>query len=384
MTDTSTPRRHRWWLVPLALVVLSSLLVADTYLLKPTIEQLSWKLASCNFDGWDIAATSENNIVLVGNRILHYNGLFWYRAPFSFFLADEEDQALQGKQNSEPTLRRSYEPPLSVVVAYDATHIYAAGTTGILRFNGLWWSQMPAANGLDAFARMLYVQNPDSIYAITRDNEVLYWNGRLWDNLVLPEQFHASAVSGTDDHVVIVGRNQKAFILTNGIWQEVNIPELVSALELSQYADPDFGLQPLTVYGLDDGRIIIGIYEYIDLGVIEASVSRLLLCYNGGDWFTVDVPEGQTLLDINVDDTGLLIAFDVFGNRYKQIHTGESLSWERIDDSAAPYFWGAYTFLDSGEMFVYGQIPTRIEQPCFDCLPEIKPPCSVEHYELAW
>ena len=35
MTDTSTPRKRRWWLVPLALVMLAALLVADIYLLKP-------------------------------------------------------------------------------------------------------------------------------------------------------------------------------------------------------------------------------------------------------------------------------------------------------------------------------------------------------------
>ena len=283
MADTSTPRKRRWWLVPLVFVMLAALLMADTYLLKPVIEKLSWKLASRNFDGWDVAATSPNNIVLVGNRILHFNGLFWYRAPFPLRLvAGEKLSKVQfwfEEWDTHWPLVQWFEAYLSDVDAYDDNHIYAVGKAGILRYNGLWWSSMPVAEGLDPHPYEIWAQSPDSIYALDEELGALYWDGKQWDTLALPIQgeLDISAIGGTDECMIITGsykdsENSGSFVLIreNDTWRSADISPLEAGIELSSY---NYGsLEFDHVWGLEDGRVIVSLSEPLRFPSIFGSI----------------------------------------------------------------------------------------------------------------
>ena len=401
MADTSTPNKRHWWLVPLALVMLAALLVADIYLLKPTIEKLSWKLASRNFDGWDITSTSEDNIVLVGSHILHYNGLFWYRAPFPLRLVTGErrGQVYEYENPDEiewPTFR-AYSPYLETVTAYDNTHIYAVGAAGILRYNGLWWSSMPVVEGLVPHPYEIWVQNPDNIYALDIELGVLYWNGRQWNTLSLPvpESFQAYAIGGTEETPVITGlsgtysygkadeRVQAILIKEGDTWSSIDITSFFEDFEPD---DDGSALVPLYVWGQDDGRIIIGIYEPIHITPYIYRLCRYMLCYNEGMWTDIEPPDLAlynsylaTLTHVSSDQEGYLLAYTNYREQMRQVPdlaADSEIYWESTTESIQNNL-GAYVFLNNEQMIMYGG--------------EIDPqglyshgPCAVYSYELAW
>ena len=399
MTDTSTPRKRRWWLVPLALVMLAALLVADIYLLKPTIEKLSWKLASRNFDGWDIDATSEDNIVLVGNRILHYNGLFWYRGrSFSGRAIGHKPVLSEYAQemNFDWPATQWFEPYLNDVDAYDDNHIYAVGKAGILRYNGFWWSSMPVVEGLVPHPYEIWAQNPDSVYALDEELGALYWDGKQWDTLSLPLQgeLDISAIGGTDECMIITGSykdsgNSDNFVLIreNDTWHSADISSLDDGIELSSYNDGPLEFDH--VWGGEDGRIIVSLAEPLRFPPFLDLSCRRLLCYDQDVWSFFEAPD-QTFynawwfrpLYVSIDEQGCLLVYTEDGERMRQItdETGNRV-WQSIDEEDTP-FSGVGTLLDNETLLIYGGESERVISTAGTSL--VEPPCYVNKIELTW
>ena len=404
MADISTPHKRRWWLLPLVLAAFATLLVADIYLLKPAIEQLSWKLASRNFDGWDIAATSENNIVLVGSHILHYNGLFWYQGRSFFGHAvgqnPEIPEYAQERNIDWPTMQWFDTYPNGIytdVYAYDSRHIYAVGTAGILHYNGLWWSSMPTAWRLDPHPYQIWAQSPRSIYALDRQLGVLYWNGWRWNTLSLPIQGELEfyAVGGTEEHAVITGAYETAadrgrFLLIQEGDKWINVDTLPLAAGIPPDPDKSGPLQLDHIWGLDDGRILASLSEPISFSISQFSSCRRLLCYEQGEWSAIEVPDSSLYTleyweprDILADEQGNLLVCTAFDDRMRQTRDESgALVWQAVDETD-DINSGLYTWIDAQNLLVYGGKPVR-QTGCLDCWPIVKPPCSLERYELAW
>ena len=369
MADTPTPRKRRWWLVPLVLVVL---LIAGVLIYRTThLEQWSWFWASRNFIGNDIDAIDENNIYVVGNFILHYDGMRWSRVDYIF-----EDGISGGTgaslipANAGKFLGLFYRPRLAYssqsfnlndVQAFDVKHVYAVGKAGIFQCDGENWSVMPIANGLTPQPDKVWVQNPTSIYALDDEWGVLHWDGQIWDVLPLPASFKANDIGGTTEHAIITGDGPTLLMETDGVWEQIDITPLISDIDLHEQADASYGLQPRRIWALYYDEIAVEICEYtvgspLSLGGRIGYNTRALLLYNDGEWNRIDAPEWWQPDEILSCPGSCLTAYDFGGIWYQYVEKsdGNGRTWQITYPWLCTVFGGYTAFIDSDHLVVYG------------------------------
>ena len=383
MANTFTPHKRRWWLLPLVLVVLAGLVIV----LRPTITQWSWERASSReFSIYDMDATSENNIVIAGEGILQYNGLWW-----QYVLYPKIHQSSQDEEN--------YSSDSSIWVAdteiCNRTHIYAAcGRQGILRYNGLWWQFMPIAKNYSTHCYQLWAQNSKSIYAVDEILGLLHSDGRMWDKISLPDDFDPSYVGGNDEYIVVLGENleglQDILIQSDGVWSLAGIRPLLANVEPDNDCinDPycEYSLYLDKIWALEDGRIIVRVCQESNEHFTVLYTYPLLLYYQNGNWSTIKAPnDSWDPTHIMIDDEGYLLVYGQQGDRYRQIASGNSndRAWEEIEGEWPGRILGASVFLNTSELLVYGgepYIPTGVMDPSV----ELTRPLELKHYELTW
>ncbi len=393
MANTSTPRKRRWWLVPLAFVLL---LTTGVLAYRSThLEQWSWFWASRNFIGADIDATSEDNIYVAGNFILHYDGTRWSRAVYPFEKYDL-DKTLElccprGYRSFAGLFVRPWQEfyctsQVNDIEIYDETHVYAVGRAGILQSDGVTWSAMPIAEGLVPSPYGLWVQNPNSIYALDSDLGLLYWDGQIWDVLTLPFSFKVNSVGGTTEHAVITGEGPTLLIQKDGSWELVDITPFIDDIELHQTVEEDYGLQPYMVWALESGDIIVEIREQVYYSPLWIGYrmttynTRALLLYQNDEWSRINTPEWWQPLEIQSYDGDTFIAYQNVGNIWYYFSKAAGTSyqnWTACSPRIYPELYGFLRFVEQGHLVVYGGE--------IDAYGNGTTPCRVEYYDrLLW
>ena len=383
--------RHRFFRFLFLFILLSFF-----FFLVTQLDRLTWFWASRDFVGWDISATSQDDIYVVGSHILHYDGKCWYRMDYDavdrvFSENEEESHSFLGLFEL-PTAWGWAPPDFYDVEAYDAKHIYAGGAAGILQCDGERWSAMPVLDELELYPYDIWVQNPDSIYAVDGTHGLFSWDGQSWRlesqdvtfNRRTIETLHVGLLGGNDESVVAIGDGLTLLLNSGDGWQQVDIAPLLENIELHERANDSYGLQLNGVWGLDDGRILVGVWENVFLTPRVLYNCKCLLCYQDGTWTVIPTPDYWHPWEILIDSHGNLASLNEYGERYQYVTNENEANpiWQHIDEEMNRY-WGPFIFLDNSSLLVYGgELYTYAS--CSDCPAMVSIPCRVESYELTW